>query len=218
VKESFVLRIPEGLNLSAVAPILCAGVTTYSPMKHWNVKEGDRVGIVGLGGLGHMAVKLAKALGANVTAITTSKEKQADAQAMGAHEVLISTDSDAMKQHEASFDFILNTIPDAYDITDYVSLLDLDGTVVAVGLLGEYKKPLNNMDMAMYRRSVAGSIIGGIAETQEVLDFCAKHKILPEVQMISMQEINKAFDDLMDKEVRYRHVIDMQSLKEEEEG
>lgn len=216
VKESFVLRIPSGLNLSAVAPILCAGVTTYSPMKHWNVKEGDRVGIVGLGGLGHMAVKLAKALGANVTVITTSKEKQADAQAMGAHEVLISTDSDAMKQHEASFDFILNTIPDAYDITDYVSLLDLDGTVVAVGLLGEYKKPLNNMDMAMYRRSVAGSIIGGIAETQEVLDFCAKHKILPEVQMISMQEINKAFDDLMDKEVRYRHVIDMQSLKEEE--
>ncbi|UOQ67632.1 NAD(P)-dependent alcohol dehydrogenase [Hymenobacter volaticus] len=216
VKESFVLRIPDGLNLSAVAPILCAGITTYSPMKHWNVKEGDRVGIVGLGGLGHMAVKLAKALGANVTVITTSKEKQADAQAMGAHEVLISTDSAAMKQHEASFDFILNTIPDTYDITDYVSLLDLDGTVVAVGLLGEYKKPLNNMDMAMYRRSVAGSIIGGIAETQEVLDFCAKHKIMPEVQMISMQEINKAFDDLMDKEVRYRHVIDMQSLKEEE--
>jgi uncharacterized zinc-type alcohol dehydrogenase-like protein len=135
---------------------------------------------------------------------------------MGAHKVLISTDTAAMKKHEATFDFILNTIPDVYDINDYVSLLNLDGTVVAVGLLGEYKKPLNNMEMASYRRSVAGSLIGGIADTQEVLDLCAKHDILPDVQLIRMQDINKAFDDLMDKEVRYRYVIDMQSLKDEE--
>ena len=216
VKESFVLRIPAGLDIQAAAPILCAGITTYSPMKHWKVKAGDQVGIVGLGGLGHMAVKLAKALGANVTAITTTKEKRADAEAMGAHTVLISSDAAAMKQHEATFSFILNTIPDAYDINDYVSLLNRNGTVVAVGLLGEYKKPLNNMEMASYRRSVAGSLIGGIAETQEVLDFCAEHHILPDVEMIAMQDINKAFDKLMDKEVRYRQVIDMQSLKDEE--
>ncbi|WP_133273510.1 NAD(P)-dependent alcohol dehydrogenase [Hymenobacter radiodurans] len=216
VKESFLLRIPDSLEISAVAPILCAGITTYSPMKHWKVKAGDQVGVVGLGGLGHMAVKLAKALGANVTAITTSKDKQADAEAMGADNVLFSTDADAMKQHEASFSFILNTIPDEYDINDYVSLLNLDGAVVAVGLLGEYKKPLNNMDVAKFRRTVAGSIIGGIAETQEVLDFCAEHNILPDVEMIRMQDINKAFDKMMDKEVRYRFVIDMQSLKDAE--
>lgn len=216
VKESFVLRIPDGLDINAVAPILCAGITTYSPMKHWKVKAGDQIGVVGLGGLGHMAVKLAKALGANVTAITTSKDKQADAEAMGADKVLFSTDADAMKQHEASFSFILNTIPDKYDINDYVSLLNLDGAVVAVGLLGEYKKPLNNMDVAKFRRTVAGSIIGGIAETQEVLDFCAQHNILPDVEMIRIQDINKAFDKMMDKEVRYRYVIDMQSLKEAE--
>jgi uncharacterized zinc-type alcohol dehydrogenase-like protein len=216
VKESFVLRIPDGLDIKAAAPILCAGVTTYSPLRHWNVQAGDQVGIVGLGGLGHMGVKLAKAMGANVTVITTSKDKQADAEAMGAHEVLISTDSAAMEAHEASFSFILNTIPDEYDINDYVSLLNHNGTVVAVGLLGEYKKPLNNMDVAMQRRSVAGSIIGGIAETQEVLDFCAEHNIMPDVQMIKMQDINKAFDDLLDKEVRYRYVIDMQSLKDAE--
>ncbi|GAB2476131.1 NADP-dependent alcohol dehydrogenase [Hymenobacter qilianensis] len=216
VKESFVLRIPDGLDINAVAPILCAGITTYSPLKHWKVKAGDQVGVVGLGGLGHMAVKLAKALGANVTAITTSKDKQADAEAMGADKVLFSTDADAMKQHEASFSFILNTIPDKYDINDYVNLLNLDGAVVAVGLLGEYKKPLNNMDVAKFRRTVAGSIIGGIAETQEVLDFCAQHNILPDVEMIRMQDINKAFDKMMDKEVRYRYVIDMQSLKDAE--
>lgn len=215
VKESFVLRIPAGLDISAAAPILCAGITTYSPLKHWKVKAGDKVGIVGLGGLGHMGVQLAKALGANVTAITTSKDKRADAEALGAHEVLISTDAAAMKQHEATFNFILNTIPDEYDINDYVSLLNLDGTVVAVGLLGEYKKPLNNMDIASYRRSVAGSLIGGIPETQEVLDFCAEHNILPEVEMIPMQDINKAFDKMMDKEVRFRYIIDMQSLKDE---
>lgn len=216
VKESFVLRIPESLDIKAAAPILCAGVTTYSPLRHWNVQAGNQVGIVGLGGLGHMGVKLAKAMGANVTVITTSKDKQTDAEAMGAHEVLISTDSAAMGAHEATFNFILNTIPDEYDINDYVSLLNHNGTVVAVGLLGEYKKPLNNMDVAMQRRSVAGSLIGGIAETQEVLDFCAEHNILPDVQMIKMQDINKAFDDLLDKEVRYRYVIDMQSLKEAE--
>ncbi len=215
VKEAFVLKIPDALDIKAAAPILCAGVTTYSPLKHWNIKAGDKVGIVGLGGLGHMAVQLAKAMGAEVTVITTSKEKQADAERFGAHEVLISKDEAAMTKHESSLDFILNTIPDEYDITLYTPLLKRDGTIVAVGLLMPYKKPLNNMKMASKRHSVAGSLIGSIKETQEVLDFCAEHHILPEVEMIKIQDINKAFDKLLDKEVRYRYVIDMQSLKEE---
>ena len=216
VKESFVVRIPESLDLQAAAPILCAGVTTYAPLKHWQVKAGDAVGVVGLGGLGHMAVQLAQALGATVTVFTTTAEKQADAEKFGAHEIVLSTDKDAMQQREASLDFILNTIPDAYDVTDYVSLLRRNGTFVAVGLLDEYKKPLNNMDMALHRRSVAGSLIGSIAETQEVLDFCAEHRIAPAVQLIRMQGINDAFEKMQDKEVHYRFVIDMQSLKDAE--
>jgi uncharacterized zinc-type alcohol dehydrogenase-like protein len=214
VKESFVLRIPETLDVQAVAPILCAGVTTYAPLKHWKIKQGDNVGVVGLGGLGHMAVQLAAAMGAEVAVVTSTKEKQEDAIKLGARHVLISSDKDALKQHELSLDFIINTIPDSYDINEYVSLLKRNGTIVAVGLLGPYKKPLNNMEVAMHRRSVAGSIIGSIQETQEVLDFCAQHNILPEVEMIKMQDINQAFDKMQDEEVHYRYVIDMQSLKE----
>ena len=214
VKESFVLRIPEGLDIKAAAPILCAGVTTYSPMKHFKVGPGQQVAVVGIGGLGHMAVQIARALGATVTAITRNKDKQAAAEKLGAHELLISTDAAAMKAHELKFDFIIITIPDAFDVNDYVTLVKREGVLTTVGLLGPYESALNNMEVAMHRRTISGSIIGSIAETQEVLDFCVKHNILPEVEMIPMQDINKAFDKMMDEEVRFRYVIDMASLKE----
>lgn len=215
VKESFVLSIPESIDIKAAAPILCAGVTTYAPLKHWAISAGDKVGIVGLGGLGHMAVKLAVAMGAAITVITTDEEKIADAKSFGAEKIVLSTDEDMMAANELSLDFILITIPDPFDITPYISLLKKDGSLVTVGLLAAYKKPLNNMEMAMHRRSVAGSIIGSIAETQEVLDFCAEHGIAPEVQMIPIQDVNKAYDKMMKEDVRYRYVIDMQSLKDE---
>ena len=215
VKEAFVLRIPAALDIKAAAPILCAGVTTYSPMKRWNVGPGQRVAVVGIGGLGHMAVKLARALGATVTAVTRTADKQAEAEKLGAHDVLISSDAKAMAAHELAFDFILITIPDAFDLNDYVKLARRDGVITTVGLLGPYEGPLNNQEMAMHRRSVAGSIIGGIAETQEVLEFCAEHGIAPDVEMIAMQDINEAFEKMMDQEVRFRYVIDMQSLKDE---
>ncbi len=216
VKESFVLSIPDALDIKAAAPILCAGVTTYSPLRHWNTKPGDKVGIVGLGGLGHMAVQLAKAMGAEVTVLTTDEDKRAAAVALGAHEVLLSSDKKAMKAHEAAFDFILVTIPDPFDVNNYVTLVKRDGALVTVGLLGPYKAPLNNMEVAMHRRSVSGSLIGSIRETQEVLDFCAEHSILPLVELISIQDVNKAFDRMQNEEVRFRYVIDMQSLKDEE--
>ena len=214
VKESFVLRIPEGLDIKAAAPILCAGVTTYSPMKHFKVGPGQKVAVVGIGGLGHMAVQIARALGATVTAITRNKDKQAAAEKLGAHEVLISTDAAAMKAHELKFDFIIITIPDAFDVNDYVTLVKREGVLTTVGLLGPYESALNNVEVAMHCRTISGSIIGSIAETQEVLDFCVKHNILPEVEMIPMQDINKAFDKMMAEEVRFRYVIDMASLKE----
>lgn len=215
VKESFVLKIPDTLDIKSAAPILCAGITTYSPLKHWDVSQGDKVGIAGLGGLGHMAVKLAVAMGAEVTVITTKEEKAVDAKKLGAKKVILSTDDDAMKAAKASLDFLLITIPDAFDITPYVCLLNLDGSVITVGLLAKYKKPLNNMDLAMSRLSVAGSVIGGIKETQEVLDFCADHNIAPDVEMINIQDINDAYKKMLDEDVHYRYVIDMQSLKEE---
>ena len=213
VQESFVLRIPEALDIKAAAPILCAGVTTYSPLRHWGVSEGDSVGIVGLGGLGHMAVMLAKAMGAEVTVFTEHEEKTEAAKALGAHHVIVSTDKDAMKNAELTMDFILITIPDKFDVTPYVTALKHDGALVTVGLLGPYKSPLNNMEVAMHRRTVGGSLIGSIAETQEVLDFCAEHGIAPEVEMIRIQDINDAFKKMDDEEVRFRYVIDMQSLK-----
>ncbi|HEX8462566.1 MAG TPA: NAD(P)-dependent alcohol dehydrogenase [Segetibacter sp.] len=215
VKESFVLRIPAALDISKAAPILCAGITTYSPLKHWNVKQGDKVGIVGIGGLGHMGVKIAKALGAEVTAITTSKEKQAAAEALGADHVLLSKDEDAVKKAELSFDFILITIPDPFDVNEYIDLLKRDGSLVTVGLLGPYKKPTVNMNVAMHRRNISGSLIGGIQETQEVLDFCAEHNILPDCEIIPIQQINDAFEEMQKGEVRFRYVINMQSLMDE---
>ncbi len=215
VKESFLLKIPASLDVKAVAPILCAGVTTYSPLKHWGVKAGDKVGIVALGGLGHMAVKLAVAMGAEVTVFTTDEEKATDALGFGAKKVVLSTDEDAMKAEEKSLDFLLITIPEPFDLTPYISLMNLDGAIVTVGLLGEYKKPLNNMNLAMSRITVGGSVIGGIAETQEVLDLCAAHNILPQTKLINIQDINDAYKDMLNNDVQYRYVIDMQSLKDE---
>ena len=215
VKESFVLKIPASLDIKAAAPILCAGVTTYSPLRHWQVKEGVNVGIAGLGGLGHMAVMLAKAMGAQVTVLTTQEEKRAAAEQLGAHQVILSDDKEAMTQHELTLDLILVTIPDKFDVNPFVSLLKRDGKLVTVGLLGPYQSPANNMELAMHRRSIAGSLIGSIQETQDVLDFCAEHSILPEIEMIPIQEVNKAYGRMMDEDVRFRFVIDMDSLKNE---
>lgn len=215
VKESFVLRIPDKLDIKAAAPILCAGVTTYSPMKHWGVEAGDKVGIVGLGGLGHMAVQLAKAMGAEVTVITTKEDKMAAAGQLGADHVILSKDVKAMNAAELSLDFILNTIPDTYDVNEYIKLLKRDGFLVAVGVLAPYSSPTNNMEVAFQRRSVAGSLIGSIQETQEVLDFCAEHNLAPEIEVIRIQDINRAFDRMEKEDVRFRFVIDMQSLKDE---
>lgn len=215
VKEHFVLRIPEGMDIASAAPILCAGVTTWSPLQHWGVKAGDAVGVAGLGGLGHMAVKLAVALGAKVTVFTEDKEKEKEAKALGAEKVIISTDKKAMEAAEASLSFILVTIPDAFDVNPYLLALKRDGALVTVGLLGPYKSPTDNSEVAKQRKTVSGSLIGGIKETQEVLDFCAKHDIRPEVEMMPMQDINDAFKKMMEREVRFRYVIDMASLKEE---
>lgn len=215
VKESFVLRIPESLDIKAAAPILCAGVTTYSPLKHWNTKPGDKVAVVGLGGLGHMAVQLAKAMGAEVTVITHTEDKWTYAKQLGAYDIIISTDKKAMTAHERTFDLVLNTIPDAYDVNPYIQLVRRDGAFVAVGVLAPFKSATDNMEVAFQRRTVSGSLIGGIAETQEVLDFCAEHNILPEVEMIAMQDVNKAFDRMLKEDVRFRFVIDMQTLKDE---
>ncbi len=212
-KEHFVLSIPPSLDIKAAAPILCAGITTYSPLKKAGVKVGTKVGIAGIGGLGHMAVMLAKAMGASVTAITTKEEKREAAQALGADDVLISNDEDGMKERELTFDFILITIPYAFDVNPYVKLLNVHGSLVTVGLLGPYKEETDNSEVAMKNRTIGGSLIGGVAETQEVLNFCAANNILPHVELIDMKDINDAFDKIKDEEVRFRYVIDMQSLK-----
>ncbi|RYD82149.1 MAG: NAD(P)-dependent alcohol dehydrogenase, partial [Sphingobacteriales bacterium] len=167
VKEKFVLRIPDKIDIKAAGPILCAGVTTYSPLKHWKVKKGDKVGVIGLGGLGHMAVMLAKAMGADVTVITTSESKRNDALALGAHNIILSEDKEMMKQNELTFDFMLCTIPDEFDINPYVCLLKRDGTLVTVGLIGPYKNPTNNQEIIMHRRNVSGSLIGSLEELSD---------------------------------------------------
>lgn len=213
--EAFLLHIPENFDISKAAPILCAGITTYSPLNHWNIKEGDVVGVVGIGGLGHMGIMLAKAMGAKVIAITTKEEKREAALALGADEVLISEDKDAMERYEKTINYILITIPDAFDINPYICLLKWRGELVTVGLLAKYKSATNNMEVAKYSRTVGGSMIGGIKETQEVLDFCGKHNILPQVEMINIQDINDAFDKMKDEEVKFRYVIDMKSLQKE---
>jgi uncharacterized zinc-type alcohol dehydrogenase-like protein len=212
VKEKFLLRIPDALDISKAAPILCAGVTTYSPMKHWNVKAGDKVAIVGIGGLGHIAIKIAKAMGAEVTAITTKEEKRDAATQLGADNVIISENEEEMKQFEKYFNFILITIPEPFEVMPYVMLLRRRSSLVTVGLLAPYKDSVNNMVVASQARSIGGSLIGGIAETQEVLDFCARHNILPDVKMINIEDINDAYQKMKDEEVRFRYVIDLASL------
>jgi uncharacterized zinc-type alcohol dehydrogenase-like protein len=211
VDQKFVLNVSEKLDTKAVAPLLCAGITTYSPLRQWNVKKGDKVGVVGLGGLGHMGVKLANAMGAEVVMITTSPEKGADAKRLGASEVLVSKDEDAMKAQAGSFDFILNTVPVSHDLNPYVSLLKRDATMVLVGALNPLPD-LNGAGLILGRKRIAGSLIGGIAETQEMLDFCAEHDIVSDVEMIDMKDINTAYKRVMDSDVKYRFVIDMKSL------
>ncbi len=212
VTEDFVLRVPEGLDLARVAPLLCAGITTYSPLRHWKVGPGQMVGIVGLGGLGHMGVKLAAAMGAEVTMITTSPEKERDAAALGAHKFLLSTDADAMAKHAEYFDFVLNTIPVSHDVAPYMALVKLDGAQVLVGALDPLK-PFPGSALAYRRKTLAGSIIGGLPETQELLDFCAARGVLADCETIPMGEIEGAYARLAKGDVKYRFVIDMASLK-----
>lgn len=211
VDEDFVLRIPDGLDLAKAGPLLCAGITTYSPLKHWRVKSGDKVGVIGLGGLGHMGIKLAHAMGAKVVMITRSPEKGEDAKKLGADEVLISTQIGEMRKHNNSFDFLLNTIPVGHDVDPYLRLLKRDKTMVLVGAI-EPLKQVNGAFLIGSRKNIAGSLIGGIAETQEMLDFCAQYNVLPEVEMINIQDINQAWDRVVSGDVKYRFVIDMKSL------
>jgi uncharacterized zinc-type alcohol dehydrogenase-like protein len=212
VDEAFVLKVPAGLDLAATAPLLCAGITTYSPLKHWKVTAGKKVGIVGLGGLGHMGVKFARAFGAHVVLFTTSPSKVADGLRLGAHEVVLSTDPDAMAKHANSFDFILDCVSALHDINAYMSLIKLDGTLTLVGVP---EKPLSvsAFSLILPRKNLAGSCIGGIAETQEMLNFCAKNKIVSDIELIPIQKINEAWERMLKQDVKYRFVIDMASLK-----
>lgn len=212
VHEDFVLSIPDNLDLSKVGPLLCAGITTWSPLQHWKVKAGDKIAVVGLGGLGHMGIKFAKALGAKVVMISRSPEKAKDATLLGADEVLLSTDKEAMYAEKDSFDFILNTIPVGHDVDPYLRLLKRDGTMVLVGSI-EPLTHVNGRHLVLKRKNLTGSLIGGIAETQEMLDFCGKHNILPECEIIPIQDINTAWDRVLASDIKYRFVIDMQSLK-----
>ncbi|WP_313082785.1 NAD(P)-dependent alcohol dehydrogenase [Atlantibacter sp.] len=210
--EDFVLRIPDGLDLEGVAPLLCAGITTWSPLKRWNIGEGSKVAVIGLGGLGHMALKLANGLGAEVTLFTRSSGKEEDARRLGAHHVIISTDPSHMEQVKNQFDLIIDTVPYTHDINPYLPTLTLDGTLVFVGLLGELQPYVNTVPLILGRRSVAGSCIGGIAETQEMLDFCAQKGIVSDVEVIKIQDINEAYERMLKSDVKYRFVIDMASL------
>ncbi|MBU3626974.1 NAD(P)-dependent alcohol dehydrogenase [Polynucleobacter sp. JS-Safj-400b-B2] len=211
VDKHFVLIFPMGLDPAGAAPLLCAGITTYSPLKHWGVKPGMTVGIIGLGGLGHMGVKLSHAMGAKTIMITSSKSKAADAIKLGADEVLISTDPVAMQNMNNQFDFLLNTIPGPHDYNHYMNLLKVDGNMCIVGSIGPTAE-LNTEAMVYGRRSIAGSLVGGIKETQEMLYFCAKHQIVSEIEMIKMDQINVAYERILKNDVKYRFVIDMSSL------
>lgn len=213
VSERFVVKVPTSLDLKAVAPLLCAGITTYSPLRHWKVGKGQRVGVIGLGGLGHMGIKFAKALGAEVTMITTSPEKGKDARRLGADEVLLSADADAMARAASSFDFLLNTVPVGHDVNPYMRLLKRDRTMVLVGALTALEPALYGASVIAGRKSLAGSGIGGMAETQEMLDFCAEHQVVSDVEIVPIQSVNEAYTRLEKNDVRYRFVIDMASLK-----
>jgi alcohol dehydrogenase (NADP+) len=213
VDEAFVLQVPKNLDLAATAPLLCAGITTYSPLRHNNVSKGQKVGVVGLGGLGHMGVKLAKGLGAHVVVFTTSSNKVEDALRLGADEVVNSKNTDEMKKHLNSFHFILDTVSAQHDINAYLLLLKRDGNLTQVGVPAE-PLPLQVGSLIFGRRSLSGSLIGGIKETQEMLDFCGKHNITADIELIPIQNINEAYDRLLKSDVKYRFVIDMASLKQ----
>ncbi|MDQ5843882.1 MAG: NAD(P)-dependent alcohol dehydrogenase [Acidobacteriota bacterium] len=214
VEEGFVLRIPENLDPAGAAPLLCAGITTYSPMRHWGITAGKKVGVVGLGGLGHMAVKFARAFGAHVVVFTTSESKKEDALRLGAHEVVLSRNADEMEKHAGSFDFILDAVAAEHDINAYINLLARDGNLTMVGAP---EKPLSVAVFGLIfgRRSFSGSLIGGIAETQEMLDFCGEHNITADVEVIPIQKINDAYERMLKSDVKYRFSIDMASLKAE---
>lgn len=214
VSERFVLRLPENIDLKSAAPLLCAGITTWSPLRHWKVNQHSKVAVVGLGGLGHMAIKLAKGLGAHVTLFSRSPNKKEDAYRLGANKVVISTDEAQMQEVTNQYDLIIDTVPSVHDINPYIPTLKLNGTLVFVGFLGELNPMLNTTPLILGRKTVAGSVIGGIPETQELLDFCGQHNITADVEMINIQNINTAFDRMIKSDVKYRFVIDMQSLKQ----
>ncbi len=212
VDERFVVRVPGNLDPAGAAPLLCAGITTYSPMRRWGVTQGRRVGVVGLGGLGHMAVKFADAFGAHVVVFTTSPHKKDDALRLGADEVVVSKDANAMQKHAGSFDFILDAVSAPHDINAYLNLLRPDGTLTLVGA-PEQPMPVSAFSLLMWRRSLSGSLIGGLPETQEMLDFCGKHNLTSSVEVIPIQKVNEAYERLLKADVKYRFCIDMASLK-----
>jgi alcohol dehydrogenase (NADP+) len=214
VDEHFVLRVPSNLDLAGTAPLLCAGITTYSPMRHWGVTKGKKVGVVGLGGLGHVGVKFSHALGAHVVVFTTSPNKKEDARRLGADEVIVSRNADEMQKHAGSFDFILDAVSADHDVNAYIQLLRRDGNLT---LVGAPEKPLavSSFGLLFARRSLSGSLIGGIAETQEMLDFCGAHNITADVEVIPIQQVNEAYERLLKSDVKYRFSIDMASLKSE---
>lgn len=214
VTEHFVLHISDKLDLAAVAPLLCAGITTYSPLRHWKVGLESKVGVVGLGGLGHMAVKLAHAMGAHVVLFTTSPDKVEDAKRLGANEVVISKNAEEMQKHTGTFDFILNTVAAAHNLDPFTALLKRDGTLCLNGV-PEHPHPTPNIGNLIFkRRQIAGSLIGGIKETQEMLDFCAEHNIVSDIELIDIKDINTAYERMVKGDVKYRFVIDMSTLKE----
>ena len=213
VDEAFVLRVPDSLDPAAAAPLLCAGITTYSPLRHWKVGAGRKVGIVGLGGLGHMGVKLAHAMGAQTVLFTTSPGKVADGKRLGADDVVISRNADQMTAHTGSFDFILNTVAAAHDLDPFLNLLKRDGTMCLVGAPPTPHPSPNVFGLIFKRRGIAGSLIGGLPETQEMLDFCAAHKVVSDIELIRMDQINDAYERMLKSDVKYRFVIDMATLK-----
>ncbi len=212
VNKNFVLRIPEGMDLAGAAPLLCAGITTYSPLRHWGAGPGKKIGVIGLGGLGHMAVKLSHAMGAETVLFTTSPSKVADGKRLGADAVVISSDSTAMSQHAETFDLFIDTVAATHDLSPYFNLLKREGTMVQVGA-PEDPLPIEVFSLIFKRRNFAGSLIGGIAETQEMLDFCAAHNILSDIEIIPIQKINEAYERMLKSDVKYRFSIDMASLK-----
>jgi uncharacterized zinc-type alcohol dehydrogenase-like protein len=212
VRADYAFTVSDKLDLAATAPLLCAGITTYSPLRHWKVGPGKKVGIVGLGGLGHMALKFAHAFGAHVVQFTTSESKVADAKKLGAHEVIITKNADELAKHANTFDFILDCVSAPHDLNQYLNLLRRDGTMCLVGL-PEVPSEVASFSLVLNRRSLSGSMIGGIAETQEMLDFCAEHNIVSDIELTSVDKVNEAYERVLKSDVKYRFVIDMKSLQ-----